>query len=67
MVIRTGPVQRGRRQYVELDVYVPDFITEDETWKKQPWFAEWKAHASSGKALLITLAPRNYVLILKKL
>jgi len=53
-------------KYVELDVYVPDFITEDETWKKQPWFAEWQAHKSSGKALLITLAPKDYVLVLKK-
>ena len=53
-------------KYVELDVYVPDFITEDETWKKQPWFAEWQSHKSSGKALLITLAPKNYVLVLKK-
>ncbi len=54
-------------KYVELDVYVPDFITDDATWKKQPWFAEWEAHKSSGKALLITLAPKNYVLVLKKL
>ena len=54
-------------KYVELDVYVPDFITDDATWKKQPWFAEWQAHKSSGKALLITLAPKDYVLVLKKL
>ena len=54
-------------KYVELDVYVPNFITEDETWKKQPWFGEWEAHKSSGKALLITLAPKDYVLVLKKL
>jgi hypothetical protein len=54
-------------KYVELDVYVPDFITDDENWKKQPWFAEWQAHKSSGKALLVTLAPKSYVLVLKRL
>ncbi|HEX4516907.1 MAG TPA: hypothetical protein VH054_25340 [Polyangiaceae bacterium] len=54
-------------KYVELDVYVPDFITDDENWKKQPWYAEWQAHKSSGKALLVTLAPKSYVLVLKRL
>jgi hypothetical protein len=53
-------------RYVELDIYVPDFITDDEMWKKQPWFSEWHAHKASGKSLLIALAPKNYVLILKK-
>ena len=45
----------------------PEAQADDATWKKQPWFAEWQAHKSSGKALLITLAPKDYVLVLKKL
>jgi hypothetical protein len=54
-------------RYVELDLYVPDFITGDETWTKQPWYPKWKAHAASGKALLIELSPKSYVLVLRKL
>ena len=52
-------------RYVELDLYVPDFITEDENWRKQPWYADYQKHKASNKPLLFTLAPKNYVLILK--
>ena len=57
---------RTRGRYVELDLYVPDFITGDELWTKQPWYAKWAAHAASGKAVLVRLAPRDYVLVLSK-
>ena len=53
-------------RYVELDLYVPDFITTDDTWKKQPWYPDWEAHKASGKALLVKLAPKNYVIVLSK-
>lgn len=53
-------------RYVELDLYVPDFITDDDLWTKQPWYAAWKSRQPTDKALLFTLAPRNYVLVLKK-
>jgi hypothetical protein len=53
--------------YVELDLYVPDFITDDETWRKQPWYAAYQKHKSSNKPLLFTLAPKSYVIVLKKL
>lgn len=52
--------------YIELDLYVPDFITDEENWRNQPWYARWIAHKSSPKPLLIELAPKNYVLILSK-
>jgi hypothetical protein len=51
-------------RYVELDLYVPDFITDADNWTKQPWYAAWKARQPTDKALLFTLAPRNYVLVL---
>ena len=53
-------------RYVELDLYVPDFITDEESWRKQPWYAKWKAHQASGKAVLFTLAPKSFVLVLSK-
>jgi hypothetical protein len=51
-------------RYVELDLYVPDFITTAENWTKQPWYAAWLKHKASGKALLFTLAPHDYVIVL---
>jgi hypothetical protein len=53
-------------RYVELDLYVPDFIGADETWTKQPWYAKWRAHEASHKAVLIELGPQSWVLILRK-
>ncbi len=53
-------------RYVELDLYVPDFITDEENWRKQPWYADWQKHKASNKALLFTLASKNYVLVLKR-
>ncbi len=54
-------------RYVELDLYVPDFITDEENWRKQPWYADYQKHKAANKPLLFTLASKNYVLILKKL
>ncbi len=56
-------------RYVELDLYVPDFITDEPNWQKQPWFAAWKAKQASperDRALLFTLGERNYVIVLAK-
>lgn len=63
-----GPAlsQQVAGRYVELDLYVPDFITDEPTWKKQPWFAQWEAHRASGKALVIKVAPKSYVMVLRK-
>jgi hypothetical protein len=61
---------RVPNRYVELDLYVPDFITQDETWTSQEWYPAWKSKQASpdrDKALLFKLAPRSYVLILKKM
>jgi len=64
-----GPAlsQAAGGRYVELDLYVPDFITSDETWTKQPWYPKWKAHEASHEAVLIELAPKNFVLVLRKI
>lgn len=50
-------------RYVELDVYVPDFITGDDSWGKQPFFSAWEKNKSAHKALLFRVAPKSYVLI----
>ncbi len=50
-------------RYVELDVYVPDFITAEDSWRKQPWYGAWEKNKVSRKALLFRLAPKNYVIV----
>jgi len=60
-----GPAlsQLASGRYVELDVYVPDFITTDDSWRKQPWYGAWEKNKGARKALLFRLAPKNYVLV----
>ena len=50
-------------RYVELDLYVPEFITSDDSWQKQPWYAAWQKNKGTGKVLLFRLEPKDYVLI----
>lgn len=60
-----GPAlsQAAFGRYVELDVYVPDFITTEESWAKQPWFGAWEKNKGSHKPLLFRVAPKSYVLV----
>jgi hypothetical protein len=50
-------------RYVELDMVVPEFIEDTETWRKQPWFGAYQQVKATGKATLFRLAPRSYVLV----
>jgi hypothetical protein len=50
-------------RYVELDVYVGDFITADESWRKQAWYSAWERNKTVHKTLLFRLAPKSYVLV----
>jgi hypothetical protein len=49
--------------YVELDLYVPEFIADDEDLKKEPWFAQAQKLAASGKTALFNPKPDSYVLV----
>jgi hypothetical protein len=50
-------------RYVQLDVYVPDFITAEESWRKQPWYGAWEKNKGTRKPLLFRVAPKSYVLV----
>jgi hypothetical protein len=50
-------------RYVQLDLYVPEFITGEDTWRKQPWYAGWEKNKAAHKVVLFRLAPKSYVLI----
>jgi len=50
-------------RFIQLDLYVPEFITEEDVWRKQSWYTAWVARKASNKVLLFHVAPKSYVLI----
>jgi hypothetical protein len=52
-------------RYVALALYVPDFITDSDTWTKQRWYRTWDKNKNAHKALLLRTAPQSYVLVTK--
>jgi hypothetical protein len=49
--------------YVELDLVVPEFITDSDAWKAQPWYPHFAKGAQKEKTVLYTLRPDAYVLV----
>jgi hypothetical protein len=49
--------------YVELDLVVPEFITDSDAWKAQPWYPHFAKGAQKEKTVLYTLRPGAYVLV----
>lgn len=51
-------------RYVELDLIVPEYIKDTESWQKLPWYEAWKASAApADKTTLYRLGERSFVLI----
>lgn len=50
-------------RYVQLGLYVPEFIERDEETRQATWYPLFVKHASTTKTLLITLAPDAHLLI----
>jgi hypothetical protein len=53
----------AKGRYVELDMYVPEFIQDNETWRKQPWYAHFDKDRNPTKTTLFRLRPGSYVLV----
>ncbi|MCP4677650.1 MAG: hypothetical protein GY854_19465 [Deltaproteobacteria bacterium] len=49
-------------QYVEVDIYVPEFIENSNLVSNEPWFPLFKKMTSPDKALLIKLDERSYII-----
>jgi hypothetical protein len=54
--------EKSGGRYVELDLYVPEFIADDKSLAKEPWFAVFKRHGGA-RHLLIERGERSYILI----
>lgn len=55
------------KQYIELDLIVPEFVKRSPTWEKLPWFSAFESDKASGSlktgATIYVTGPRSFVLI----
>lgn len=51
--------------YVELDLYVPELVENDELLKAEPWFP-LLARTAGGKVVLVERGPGSYILLLQR-
>ena len=50
-------------RYVELDLIVPEFIKDTETWRALPWYSHFDPKRAPEKTTLYNPSPGSYVLI----
>jgi hypothetical protein len=50
-------------RYVEVDLIVPEYIKDNDTWRALPWFAHYDRNKLQGRATLFTTGPKSYTLI----
>ncbi len=55
--------QRAGGRYVELDLFVPEFIEDNDTWRKLPWFAHYDRDKLGDQTTLYELQPGTFALI----
>jgi hypothetical protein len=53
----------SRGDYLEIDLFVPEYIRADKLMATRPWFGLFEAHIQAGDTLLIRRSERSYVLI----
>jgi hypothetical protein len=50
-------------QYLEVDVFVPEYLLADKRMATEPWFAGFKSGIEAGDALLVRRSERSYVIV----
>lgn len=60
-----GPTLRERTQqrYVELDLIVPEYIKDSESWTSLPWYAHYDRGRLGDKTVLFRTEPGSYVMV----
>lgn len=53
-------------RYIELDLIVPEFVKDTESWRNLPWFAAFDREHLSDETLLYRPAPGSFALIFPK-
>lgn len=54
---------RAKGRYVEIDLFVPEFIQDTDSWKKLPWYPHFDRDKHPEKTTLFNPRPGSYVLI----
>lgn len=59
-----GPAlqQATAGQYVELDMFVREYVKDTEAWRSLPWYAHFDTATHSDKAVLLQPSQGSYVL-----
>ncbi len=52
--------------FLEVDLYVPEFVKDKEQLQAEPWFPVFKEHVSPRKVLLIERSPSSYIIVFKE-
>ena len=50
-------------RYLEIDLYVPEFITGDESLRSQPFYPLWRTAQRPGKTVVVRRGPRSFILL----
>jgi hypothetical protein len=60
-----GPAMQKQfgKNFVELDLYVPEFVERDASMKQEPWYPLYKKAARPDKTVVIRRAPGSYILL----
>lgn len=53
----------AKGRYVELDMFVPEFIASTDAWKKFAWYEHFDKSAHPAQVTLFHPAPQSYVMI----
>ena len=53
-------------RYVELDLYVPEFIEDTDTWRRQEWYAHYDRDKLGAKVTMFRPREGSYVVIFAK-
>jgi hypothetical protein len=52
--------------YLEIDLYVPEYIEHDANIRGQPWFRDYQRLARTGNPVLVERAPDSFIVIFAK-
>lgn len=50
-------------RYVELDLIVPEYIKDSDSWKKLPWYSAYEPERFARSVVLIKVAPKSYAMV----
>ncbi len=50
-------------RYLEIDLYVPEYIAKDKSIQAQPWYRQYRAAYRPGHTTVVRRGPNSYALI----